>query len=213
MQVQLTTFHLTGIVAAFQGDFDRARSSSQAAADLLAGTRPTRLPSSGSTAAAIEGLAGRLDWARDDLVEAAAQSTKSAAIAWYQSGRFALWLADRRGLIAAIDGLEMLGIFDGWTRAMIATLKAGLSGFDGAVDEARTHYRDALRLWREVGSRPDRALALFDWAMLLGDRDDEARAAGEEAPAELTALGMAPLLARLDARQGAAQPATEAGPG
>ena len=213
MQVQLTVFHLTGIVAAYQGDFDRARSSSQAAADLLAGTsKANEVAQLRVNRGLIEGLAGRLELG-------AGRSSKRRAehdpprIAWYQSGRFALWLADRQGFIAAIDGLRRSGIFDGWTRAMIATLKAGSSGFDGKLSMKLVPTTatpcDCGARW---GAAPTVPLALFDWAMLLGiatTRPGPRRGSSGRA----TALGMAPLLARLDARQGVPEPATAAGPG
>ena len=203
-QLQLSSFQIRAMVDAYRGQFDSARATIQRASSILVGTsKANDLAGNRANVDLIEGLAGNLETAYADLVEAANVNAETALFAWYYAGRFAIWLGDADRLDACLRALAANGTPDRWSQAIYATLAGGLAGLDGRTDEARAKYREAIRLWGDVGSRADRALAQVDWAVLLGDRDEEARQAGEEARSELIALRMAPSLARLDAASGA----------
>lgn len=85
------------------------------------------------------------------------------------------------------------------------TVRAGLAAVEGRQSDALGDYREALRLWRDVGLLWD-ALCGLDFAILMGMRDDEARATAERTREILTQLGARPFLPRLEAVLGAEAP-------
>jgi eukaryotic-like serine/threonine-protein kinase len=76
----------------------------------------------------------------------------------------------------------------------------------GNVDDAQTHFEDALTFCRKSGSRPDLAWSLSDYADMLLERngegdDDRATTMLDEALAISSELGMRPLMERVLSRR------------
>jgi DNA-binding CsgD family transcriptional regulator/tetratricopeptide (TPR) repeat protein len=70
----------------------------------------------------------------------------------------------------------------------------------GQLDRAVEHFEAALVFCRKGGYRPELAWTYYDYAILLGQRDDRKRASAllSEALALSTALGMHPLIDRVN---------------
>ena len=82
----------------------------------------------------------------------------------------------------------------------------GLLGHTGGkLDDAATHFEDALAFCRKAGYRPELAWSLCDYADMLTERDgpgDQERATVllDEALDISTELGMRPLMERVQSR-------------
>ena len=115
--------------------------------------------------------------------------------------RAALWahdLALGQRLVERLERTVHWGLaFD----ADRATARAGWAALEGRGSDALGEFREALRVYQQLGLAFDGALAAIDAAMLLSspERDaPEIQAAVESARAVLTRLGAVPFLERLE---------------
>ncbi len=76
--------------------------------------------------------------------------------------------------------------------------EATLAALGGRQKEALTGFVEAVHIWQELGLDVEAAFAQLNLVTLLGDADDQARAAAEEARAVFVRVGSQPLLDRLD---------------
>ena len=106
----------------------------------------------------------------------------------------------------ALRGLESVPIHGPNMEASRLTVRAGIAALEGRHDEALGAYREALRLWRDLGLVWDEAQCGLDVAMLMGIQDDEVLATVERTRNLLTQLGARPFLARLEAVLGPESP-------
>ena len=77
-------------------------------------------------------------------------------------------------------------------------MDGGIAALEGRGSEARAHYADAQRRWRELGCQLWLALTDLDIVITGAMEADERRRAAEEARGILTALRATVLLDRLD---------------
>jgi class 3 adenylate cyclase/tetratricopeptide (TPR) repeat protein len=115
--------------------------------------------------------------------------------------RAALWAEDlalARRLVERLERTVHWGLaFD----ADRATARAGLAALEGRGSDALGEYRDALRVYQQLGLAFDGAVAVVDAATLLPSSERDApdiQAAVESARAVLTRLGATPFLKRLE---------------
>ena len=82
--------------------------------------------------------------------------------------------------------------------ALVSTMDGGIAALEGRGSEARAHYADAQRRWRELGCQLWLALTDLDIVITGAMEADERRRAAEEARGILTELRATVLLDRLD---------------
>ncbi len=115
-------------------------------------------------------------------------------------GHSSLWRRDADG---AREALERMASFHGrWTLATRATISAGLVALEGTATEAAAKYREVAQQWRSLDVPLDLALCGLGAAFLLAPCDQPAELV-DEARRILEALGAAPFLAQLAAREDA----------
>jgi class 3 adenylate cyclase len=85
------------------------------------------------------------------------------------------------------------------TTAMRETMDGGIAMLEGRAVDARTHYLEALRIWRELGLPYWVALCDLDIVVTGALEPAERRRAADEGRGILAALGAQPLIDRLDA--------------
>ncbi len=162
------------------------------------------------TGSALAFATGRYDIARIGFRRFAEVFSQGAAEGLLLAARCALLSHDREGAraeLAAVDGLGRRG------RAMDAdrtVIRAGLAALDGHPHDALALYREALRVWRDLGLVWDEALCAIDMASLLDPGEPEVRGAAERAREILVLLRAQPFLERLEAAM--ANPTRERGP-
>ena len=93
-----------------------------------------------------------------------------------------------------------------WTESSVDRLLGLLSQTMGNLNQAATHFEDALAFCRKAGYRPELAWTCCDYADMLGERDvdgDRAKAISlmDESLAISRELGMRPLTERVLSRQ------------
>jgi hypothetical protein len=86
---------------------------------------------------------------------------------------------------------------------MRETIDGGIAMLEGRPADARTHYAEAQRLWRELGLAYLLGMCDLDIVIVGAMEAEERRRAADEARAIFTRLGAQPLLARLDVSLGA----------
>jgi class 3 adenylate cyclase/tetratricopeptide (TPR) repeat protein len=179
------------------------------AADLEAvptsGADPVKPATLAWTRAAVAFATGRYDLARTHARRYAEIFSQGAAEGLLLAARCALLSHEPDGAreeLALVDGVGRRG------RAIDAdrtAIRAGIAALDGRPHDALTRYREALRVWRDLGLVWDEALCAIDMASLLGPSEPEVRAVAERAREILARLGAKPFLERLDSAM-AAQP-------
>jgi hypothetical protein len=89
------------------------------------------------------------------------------------------------------------------TSAALETMAGGIAMLEGRAAEARAHYAEAQRAWREIGL--DYALACCDLDIVVTGAMEpaERRRAAEEARATFARIGAQPFLDRLNAAMAA----------
>lgn len=105
-----------------------------------------------------------------------------------------LWLGDAAGAAADLVALDGSGAYGPAVDAGRRTIRAGIAAIEGRSVEALALYREALRLWRDLGLAWDEALCGLDMAILLDPADPEVRAAADSAGEILARLGAKPFI-------------------
>ncbi len=85
------------------------------------------------------------------------------------------------------------------TSATLETMDGGIAMLEGRTAEARAHYAEAQRAWREIGLDYTLALCDLDIVVTGAMEPAERRRAAEEARATFTRIGAEPFLDRLNA--------------
>ena len=143
--------------------------------------------------------AGHYDIARIQAHRFTELFSQGAAEGFLLAARCALLSRELDGAreeFAQVDGIGRRG------RAIDAartTIRAGLAALDGHPHDALTRYREALRVWRDLGLVWDEALCAIEMASLLDPGEPEVRLAAERAFEILTRLEAKPFLERLEA--------------
>ncbi len=150
--------------------------------------------------AGVELGAGRLE---DALVRARvsrdAYFGSDGPFAAVFAGRLSLLLRDLDGAMADQTALENHAIFGAWVQRGGREISAGVLALAGRTAESLVAFRQVIDEWDRAELPFDRALALFERAHLLGDRDAEAAAGREEAARVFAAAGAEGLIERLEA--------------
>ena len=181
----------------------RGEPTAGATADLEAlptsGIDPVKPATLAWTRAAVAFATGRYDTARIQAHRFTELFSQGAAEGFLLAARCALLSRDLDGAreeFAQVDGIGRRG------RAIDAartTIRAGLAALDGHPHDALTRYREALRVWRDLGLVWDEALCAIEMASLLDPGEPEVRLAAERAFEILTRLEAKPFLERLEA--------------
>jgi hypothetical protein len=141
---------------------------------------------------------GRFDLARMRALEVGRLFVQARMEAFLLAARCALLASDAA---AARDHLAMAESTGRRGRVLDAdatTINAGIAALEGRARESLGLYREALRVWRDLGLAWDEARCAIDMALLLGPSDPEVSAAADAARVILTALGATPFLERLE---------------
>jgi hypothetical protein len=175
------------------------------AADLLAEAAAIAGDNSELVAFLDERLAVRA-WLAGDAAEATARwrryaefSPLNATMALAKSVRASLWAGDLAEAQADLEAHVATAKQGDGIDAARATMRAGIAALSGDRAAALRGYRDALRLWHDLGLAWDEALCGLDMALLLGLDEPDVRAAADRAREVFERLGARPFLARLDA--------------
>jgi class 3 adenylate cyclase/tetratricopeptide (TPR) repeat protein len=113
-----------------------------------------------------------------------------------RAGRIAGWLGNVAAVRDALDGLPPVS--GRVARATRGELEATLAALEGRGNEALSGFDEAIRLWRELGTRFHVALAQLTFVWLLGPGSADARRAAHEAREIFTTLRAEPLIRYLD---------------
>jgi tetratricopeptide (TPR) repeat protein len=152
---------------------------------------------------------GNFAEARSAFHEAGSFSSPLLAVTRPRAARAALWSGDPAGAQEDLAAIEASGIHGPSVEAERRTIRAGLAALEGRSIEAMAHYREALRMWRDLGLAWDEALCGLDMALLLSGESSDVRPVAEATREILVRLGAAPFIARLDA---ALESARDGGP-
>ncbi len=168
-----------------------------------------RTPIAIATIARITSVPGR--W---ELAEAAAETILSEEpvrpiAALYAKAGLALLAVEKGDQPAAEEHYAYLLVHRGtmiWTFSSVDRLLGLLSQTVGNLDQAMTHFEDALAFCRKAGCRPELAWTCHDNADALLQRNDpgdreKATSLLEESQAIATELGMRPLMEKVTARR------------
>ena len=132
-------------------------------------------------------------------------ATYAATIA----GHGAIWRRDLARLREMVARLDSFGLRGRYFDAERATFEAAIAALDGGGRGVELFIAAAAE-WRDQDLPLGLGLCLLAFAALLGDTDERARAAGEEARQVFEGLRATALVARLDALTGAVAPAPSA---
>jgi len=144
-------------------------------------------------------LDGRMAEAGTLFRRGAASSTSNASSQLALAAHAALWNLDASEAGRALAAINEIGIHGRAVDNARTTMRAGLVALDGHHGEAITLYREALRIWRELGLRFDEALTGIDMSTLLPSSIPEVSEATIAAREILTDLGATAVLNRLEA--------------
>jgi hypothetical protein len=103
-------------------------------------------------------------------------------------------MGDAAGAADDLAALDASGVHGAAIEADRTTIRAGIAALDGRPAEALPLYREAIRVWRDLGLAWDEALCGLDMALLLDTSDPEVEAAGS-AREIFVRLGAAPFIA------------------
>ncbi len=159
---------------------------------------PNAVSTYGITEAFSAFAAGRLDDARSAWHRVANASAGNQPDSLARAARAALWSGDVAGALEDQAALAALGVHGPALEAERLTISGGIAALEGRPTDALPLYREALRLWHDLGLAWDEALCGLDMAMLLDPANAEVRAAAEQAREILVRLEAKPMLERLD---------------
>ncbi len=151
--------------------------------------------------------AGRFDEARDGAERAVALTGYFSPFAHPLGIRAALHAGDATGAARLLAALEISGFRGSALAADRLAVRAGLDALEGRGPAALAGYREAIRMYRQLGLAFDEALAVVDMAALLQppERDQpDVLTAIEVARDTLRRLEAHPLLERLERAEAAA---------
>ena len=146
-------------------------------------------------------VAGRYDEACRLGEHAVELTSYFAPLAYPLVVRSALWAGDPAGAAAALASLEASGYLGPALTADRLVARAGIDALEGRVPASLAGYREALRMYRQLGLCFDEAAAGADMATLLAPQDRDVpdiAAAIASARETLQRLGARPFLGRLD---------------
>jgi len=146
-------------------------------------------------------VAGRYDEACRLGEHAVELTSYFAPLAYPLVVRSALWAGDPAGAAAALASLEASGYLGPALTADRLVARAGIDALEGRVPASLAGYREALRMYRQLGLYFDEAAAGADMATLLAPQDRDVpdiAAAIASARETLQRLGARPFLGRLD---------------
>jgi len=147
--------------------------------------------------------AGDLATARERAVEAADRADFFEPLALPLAARAALWAGDAEAASSLVQRLQSIGFAGPALDADRMAAQAGLAALEGRGAEALAAYREAFRLYRQLGVAFDEAAATVDAAILLppAERDSpDIQTAIATARETLTRLGAKPFLERMERR-------------
>ena len=145
--------------------------------------------------------AGDLDDVRALADQAVARTDYFAPLALPLAIRAAAWAGDAPGAATHLGALEASGFWGPTLEADVVLGQASVAAVEGRVADALAGYREALRVYRNLGLAFEAAAAAVDMTTLLpaAERDaPEVVAAVASARETLTRLGARPFLDRLD---------------
>jgi class 3 adenylate cyclase/tetratricopeptide (TPR) repeat protein len=152
---------------------------------------------------------------RPGEAHARAKQFPREAIGWADSapetGRLAIWMGDVEEARRSVETHEQARKGRKW-EAHHATLLGGVAQLEGRRDEARAHYIQAMRGYRELGLQQPLALCQLDIIRLGAMEPEERLAAADEARTFFQRVGANGLLERLNefvANDGTLQAAPE----
>ncbi len=143
--------------------------------------------------------AGDLGGARSAWIQAGTYVTHERYVSMPRAARAALWAGDVAAAQGDLDTLDASGFHGPAIDTDRRTIRAGIAALEGRSGEALALYRDAIRVWRDLGLAWDEALCGLDMALFLDPAEPEVRAAADAAREILVRLEAAPFIARLDA--------------
>ena len=114
---------------------------------------------------------------------------------------------DVKGIANLYDDMRPLqGTLSGFGLGSFDRLLGGMAKAMGNLDDAQSHFEDALAFCRKAGFRPELAWSLCDYADMLLERNDDgdkekATDMLDESLAISTELGMRPLMERVLSRR------------
>ena len=114
------------------------------------------------------------------------------------AGRLSLLLRDLDGALADQTACDEHAIFGAWVQRGGREIQAGILALSGRTDESLVAFRQVIDEWDTAGLPFDRAMALLERAVLLGDRDADAAAGREEAALLFAAAGAEGFIDRLE---------------
>ena len=165
--------------------------------------------------------AGNLEAARAAWLELTELDHDQISEFRYRTARPALWAGDATAIREDLAALDSIGIHSPVMDARRTTLLAGLAALEGQAPQATALYRDAIRMWRELGQRWDEALTAIDAATVVGAADPELQRAMERSREFLEGVRATRFIERLDSamsrgartdRKGAVTAAAPSGP-
>ncbi|HEY8871075.1 MAG TPA: AAA family ATPase, partial [Candidatus Limnocylindrales bacterium] len=118
------------------------------------------------------------------------------------SARYALWAGDDIGYRADIDRVDAAGIYGGAYDAERIAMRAAVAALDGHQADAVVLYRDAMRLYRELGAIWSEALCAIDMATVLDPSEPNVEATAATARETFSRLRAKPFLDELETRMG-----------
>ena len=133
---------------------------------------------------------------------------------WLQQAAGASLLLGDAGTAAAdLATLDASGFHTPFLELQRRRIRAGLAALEGRTPEAARTYRDVLREMLARGYAWDHAIVCIEMVTLVSPSEPETVAESAVARATLERARATPFLERLDARPGAARPATRSDPG
>jgi len=137
--------------------------------------------------------------ARDLFIHAADEYQPLAGVLLVEAAHAAVWAGDVEPLQQIVDRLDAYGEAHApWFRAERARASAAVAAMRGDTSAATSRYREALRLFAELGVAFDRARAASEALLLVGTDDPQIGAAVEDARALFERLDTRPYSAMLD---------------
>jgi class 3 adenylate cyclase len=141
---------------------------------------------------------GDLENAAGGYRQAASLSLANAFMCYCLAASADLLLRDRASAASDLQALDATGVHGPLVEAHRASILAGLAALEGRPVDALTHYRDALRRFRDLGVPLNEAFTGIEMATLLDPTEPEVGAATDTAREILTRLRAKPFLERLE---------------
>ena len=142
--------------------------------------------------------AGRIDAAFAHATNAIDASLTVVGLATSIAAHAGAWAGNLEGIRNAEAALERSGVHGPAIEASRRMMRATIAGLEGRVSEAGAGFREAARLWRDLGLQFDLALCHLDLLATIGSGASGARAAADEARLILMELQAEPFLKQLE---------------